>query len=151
MARRPALRLGRARVLPPDIERRSADGAVAQRGVNSVLVEDRAASNVDEEGRALHQRETPPIDQPLGLRAERGAQHDGIAFRQHLVERGEGVDALDAIAGRTRAAVGGDDAAAERRRAPRHLASDPAKPDDADRLAEDLAMRRAALHPARPP
>ena len=62
--------------------------------------------------------------------AER-VQRDGVAFRQHPVELGEREDALDPGFGVARAAVGGEDAAAERRRAPRHLAPDPAKPDDA--------------------
>ena len=35
--------------------------------------------------------------------------------------------------------------------ASRYLASDAAEPDDPDRVPPDLAMRRAALHPARPP
>jgi len=46
MTRWPAVRLGLIRVLPPHIQRRSANPSVAQRGVNGILIDDRAARNV---------------------------------------------------------------------------------------------------------
>src|SRR5207248_10498226 len=60
-------------------------------------------------------------------------------------------DALDAVTRCTRAAVSGQHAAAEHGGAARHLLPDPAEPDDAERVTADLAMRRAAMHPARAP
>jgi len=49
------------------------------------------------------------------------------------------------------AAIDGDYMAAESRRPAGYFASDPTEPDDPDRAAEDLAVWRAALHPARAP
>src|SRR5262249_44906333 len=100
---------------------------------------------------ALHQREAPGVDQPFGLGTERGADDDDVAFRQHAVELGERIDARDAIAELAGAAVGGDYAAAEHRCTPRHLAADPAEPDNSHGLVADLAVRRAAMDPARRP
>src|SRR5207248_5122533 len=57
-------------------------------------------------------------------------------------------DLLDLALRLPRAAVCGDDAAAECGGAARDLAPDPAESDDANSAAQDLAMRRAALHPA---
>src|SRR5262249_27522008 len=50
-----------------------------------------------------------------------------------------------------RGAVGREDTAAERRRAAGDLAPDPAIADNAKGRAAHLAMRFAALHPARSP
>ena len=49
VARAAAVRLGVGRVLPPDIDRRAAEPAVAQRGIQRVLVDHRAARDVDQE------------------------------------------------------------------------------------------------------
>src|SRR5436190_9069716 len=97
VARWAALRFGRIRILPPDIDRRAADRAGAQRGIKGVLIDDRATRDVDEKRRALHQSEPAGIDQPLGLGAERGADRHRVAERQHLIERRQWVDPLDAV------------------------------------------------------
>jgi len=44
-----AFRLGRIRILPPNIQRRAADLAVPQRGVNRVFIEYGAARDIDED------------------------------------------------------------------------------------------------------
>src|SRR3954452_17014243 len=108
-----ALRFGRARVLPPDIDRGASDRAIAQRRVKRVLVDDRATRDVDEKRRALHRPKPAGIDQPLSLRAECGADRHRVAERQHLVERRKRVDPLDAVTRRTRAAIGGQYMTAE--------------------------------------
>src|SRR5438270_82908 len=64
------------------------------------------------------------------------------------VQFAEREDLLDPPPPLPRAAVRRDDAAAESGGAARDLIADPAEPDDADRAAQDLAMRRPALHPA---
>src|SRR5215472_6950279 len=151
MTRAAPVGLGRRRVLPPDIDRGAAEPVLGQRGIKRVLVDDLAARDVDEERAGLHQRQPPRVEQICRFRPQRGADRDRVAARQHLVERGERVDALDLGIRRTRAAVGGDNAAAERRGAARYLAPDAAIADDAERRAAHLAMRDAALHPARRP
>src|SRR5712691_10917283 len=143
--------LSRIGILPPDIERRAADCAVAQRGIDRILVDHLAARDVDEERCRLHQREAACIDQPGGLGAERGAQRHGVAFGQHAVELGQREDALDAGLRLARAAVRGEDAHAKRRRTPRHLPPDPAIADDTERRAANLAVRHAAFNPAGAP
>src|SRR5579885_2356717 len=148
VARAAPVGLLRGRVLPPHVERGAGDGAVAQRCVERVLVHHRAARNVDEIRARLHQREPARVDEPRGLRAERGAQRQRVAQRQHLVEPVERIDALDPGIGRTLAAVGGEDAAAEGGGAARHLAPDPAVADDAEGRAAQFAVRRAPLDPA---
>src|ERR1700730_2715450 len=86
MTRWPALRFGRIRVLPPHIQRRSANPAISQRGVNGILIDWRAARDFDEERRALYHRQATRIDQPFCFRSECPAQHDEITSREHLVE-----------------------------------------------------------------
>src|SRR5712692_645026 len=151
MARAAPLGLCRVGILPPDIERRAADGPVAQRGIDRILVDHLAACDVDEERGRLHQRKAAGVDQPGGLGPERGAQRHGVAFGQHPVEFGQREDSFDNGLGGTRAAVRGQNANAKRRRAPRHLTPDTAIADNAERRAAHLAMRRAALDPAGAP
>src|SRR4051794_20741998 len=151
MGRAAAGWLGFGRILPPDIDRRAAEPAVAQCFIQRILVDNGAAGDVDQERIGLHQREAARVDQPGGLRPERGAQSDRVAFRQHLVEIGERVDAFDDGIGLTLRAVGGEDARPERRRALCQLASDAAIADDAERRIAHLAVRRAALDPAGTP
>src|SRR4029077_15347455 len=110
----------------------------------------RAARDVDQKRRALHQPEPAGIDQPLGLGAKRGADRHRVAERQHLVELGKRIDPLDTVAGFARAAIGGEYSAPEHGGAPCHFLADAAEPDDAERAAADLAMRRAAMNPAWP-
>jgi len=58
MTRWPAVRLALIRVLPPHIQRRSANPSVAQRGVNGVLIDDRATRDVDERFISAMRRES---------------------------------------------------------------------------------------------
>ena len=95
MSRRAAFRLGRIRILPPHIERGSANPAVAQRGVDGVLIDDRAARDVDQERRRLHQRKPARVDQTFRLRAERCAQRDEITDRKHPIKLAQRIDLLD--------------------------------------------------------
>ena len=74
----------------------------------------------------------------------RAAQRNVIAFGKHLVEFAEREDLLDPPPPLPRAAVRGDDAAAESGGAARDLIADPAEPDEPDRAAQDLAVRRPA-------
>src|SRR5438105_3112402 len=145
MARAAPVRLGRVRVLPPDVERGTANDPLAQSRVERILLDHRAARDADQNGGRLHQPEAARVDQPRRLGAERGAHRHGVALWQHIVELGHRDHALDPRLRLARAAVGGEDADAERRRPPRHLAPDPAITDDAERRTPDLAMRRAAL------
>src|SRR5712691_4450167 len=151
MARAAPLGLCRIGILPPDIERRAADGPVAQRGIDRILVDHLAACDVDEERGRLHQRKAAGVDQPGGLGPERGAQRHGVAFGQHPVELGQREDSFDNGLGGTRAAVRGQNANAKRRRAPRHLLPDAAIADNTERRAANLAVRHAALDPAGAP
>jgi hypothetical protein len=63
-------------------QRRSANPAAAQRGINGIFIDDRAARDVIKERQALHQREAMRIDQPFGLRTECPAQHGEITSRE---------------------------------------------------------------------
>ena len=64
---------------------------------------------------------------------EEGLEHDEITSREHLVEFGQWINSLDPALRQGRAPIGGDHTAAECRSAARHLAADPAEPDDPDR------------------
>src|SRR5437762_4260318 len=151
MTRAAPVGLGGIRILPPDIDRGAADCAIAQGSVERILVDDCAARDVDEECRRFHPREAAGVEQPLGFGPEGGADRDSVAERQHLVECRQRIDALDAVAGLARATVRGKDMAAESGGTARHLSPDPTEPDDPQCRAADLAMRRAALDPARRP
>src|SRR5205823_11013701 len=61
------------------------------------------------------------------------------------------IDALNAVVGLAWAAVRGKDMAAESGGTARHLSPDPTEPDDPQCRSADLAMRRAAVDPARRP
>src|SRR5207248_4830132 len=139
-ARRAAVGVLRAPVLPPHIEHGAADPVAAQRIVKRLFVNDRRAANIDQEGGRLHQRQPASIDQPSGFRPEAGGDQQHVALRQHAVELGERINLRRIALILDRAAIGGDDLAAEGDRALRDLAADPAIPDDADCFAKQLAV-----------
>src|SRR6266496_726812 len=131
-------------MVPPDIERGAAEPIGAQCLIERLLVDDRRAADVDQERGRLHQRQSPGVEQPLGLRPEPGRDQQRIASRQHAVELGEWINLRGVALVGDRAAIGGDNLAAEASGTFGDLSADPSVTDDADRLAEHLAMRRAA-------
>ena len=95
MTRWPALRFGRVQVLPPHIQRRSANPSVAQRGVNGILIDDRAARNVDEKRVSLRtghgSRETESAE---------GRRLFLVTYRPSILSsRAAGAKAVSGIAG----------------------------------------------------
>ncbi|MCO5556219.1 hypothetical protein L7F22_009765 [Adiantum nelumboides] len=91
------------RVAVPDVDRGAGEHAVAQRREQRVLVDQRAATDVDQHGPRAHRGELGRAQQSLGLGGQRRADHDDVGDGEQLTQpvcggarpvqaRGVGVD-----------------------------------------------------------
>src|SRR5436190_18154448 len=83
-------RAARRRLLGQHVERGARERARLERVAKRVELDDAAARRVDQHGRALEQREPPPIDEPARLGREVAVQRHDVGLAQQRVE----VDAL---------------------------------------------------------
>jgi len=60
-------RIVSAWIAPPGVERRSADDPIAQGAVQRLLLDDRAARQIDQEGAGLHRGKPAAVNQPHRL------------------------------------------------------------------------------------
>ena len=65
-----------------DVEPRAGDASLAQRLDERVLVDDRAARNVDEEGGRLHQPQPARVEQTARLVRQRAGDDDDVGVRE---------------------------------------------------------------------
>ena len=101
------------------------------------LVDEPAARGVDDDDARLRARELIGADEPLGFRGLRQVDRNEVRALEQFVE-GDEFDAELGCAGRGDVGVVGDDPGLERGQPRGDQLTDPAEPDDADRLAEDL-------------
>ncbi len=125
-----------------DVEAGSRDRPLGERDRECLLVDDRAACRVDEEGRRLHACERLGVDQPARLGRERTVQRDDVGAREQLLERqiARAELRLDRLVGAAAAAVG--DLHAEGGAAAGDGASDLAEADDAEQLPLQAAAEQ---------
>ncbi len=146
---RSGLRRGR-RLDGQHVERRAGDAAGVQRVGQRLLLDERAAAGVDEEGRLLHERQPLRVDEALRLRRERAMQAHHVAAAEEVVER----DELHLGSARLRGLFDREHVHPERLRDGGRLAADPAVADDPHRQALQLDQREIpvaeirALRPA---
>ena len=121
------------------------------------FLDHRTAAHVQNYGRGLHQIELALADQAGCLGRQRRGYRDVVAFRQHGVKIGGGVDTVHMLVSgaRRRIPAQRQHAHAERFRARRHGSPDIPVRDDSDGLFADLhvvehipAMLGFGLHPA---
>ena len=77
--------LGRERLRHDDVEHGAADPAVGQCGEQRLLVDQAAASDVDDAGAGLERAELGLAEQVPGGRVERRSHDDVVADGEHLV------------------------------------------------------------------
>src|ERR1051325_9394615 len=130
----PQRRIKAKRFLDKHIESRAGDRAFLQDPRQRLLVDDRAARGVDEDGVPLHQAQPALVQQPAALVRKSKVDGDDVRALEELVELHQPGGGLARALGRERRPPG-QDLHAERSRDRRHLAADPAEPDDAELLA----------------
>ena len=85
----PASRMCRVRrLLLEDVKTCATDFAVNQCLIQPRFVHQRAAGDVDETGRRLHERKTASVNDVAGFRVQVQMQREKITFSHHLVQVG---------------------------------------------------------------
>src|ERR1700722_269880 len=121
-----------------DVERRAAQMIVLKSIGQSILVDDFAARDIDQDAPRLHRREAVLVEEPGCLRRPLAADHHEVALRQKPVDRPGPGDLAEALRqGRTwlRVAAGAEDPHAKRGAQPAYFEPDPAGANHADGLA----------------
>src|SRR2546421_11539724 len=77
------------------VERRHRDRPVVERGPQCILIDERAASNIDEMRAGRHLRERVRVDEMTRTRGRGRGKDDVCRTREELVERTHDPDAFD--------------------------------------------------------
>src|SRR5579859_5822171 len=86
-----------AGLVPPGVDPRAELGVLDQVPVECLLVEDRAARDVDHDGGRLRQRELPGADEATRRAGERQRDHDDVGDSEHRVQVGQRADEVHVL------------------------------------------------------
>jgi hypothetical protein len=134
------------RLLLEDVERRARDDALVDRAPERQLVDELAASRVDDADARLHARKAFVIQQSPRVGGRGQVQGQEVGLLAHGIERQQ----LDPGAGRHVGGderVVGDDPHAERAGPLGHFLADPSESHDPEGLAVELGAEKAFLLP----
>ena len=134
--------VGAARVGVPGVEHGAADGPLAERREQRVLVDDRAARDIDQDRVGTHARELRGPDQALGRRAQRTGDPDEVGGLEQPVQLVRAAEPVGRRVERARPADDRHDPHAERPGADRDRLADVAVADAADGPAGELRAER---------
>ena len=123
-----------------DVETCAGDASLAQRLDERVLIDDRAARDVDEEGGRLHQPQPARVEQAARLVGQRAGDDDDVGVREQRLEG----NVPHPVLGHRRP-LRDENVHLPRRQQAHDLASDPAVADHAERPAREAhALRHEA-------
>jgi len=128
--------------------RRAADLAAVERGLEVLVDDQRAASDVEDAHAIAHLRQRLGVDHAVGIVGRRHVQREEVSLRVDLIGRVRLLDLQRLVElGRDERVVG-DDAHAERLRAVRDELPDAAEAEDPERLVHELDAAEVLAVPA---